>query len=233
MFKLYRRAIQGLDPTWHDRYVDICERVKAVKDWRDPADASDALIERLFYDTDNGVAYVGQAFSAWPTPRPDVGNYRALLAQLKDGLNAEIPSDKVAECRDMYKRLTKGRGAPSIFNRIVAAFLPGKVAPVAFENDFDDACNKLVQGGYITAVHERVCEDPWHSKNVQLMDQLRKLLPDGHVEGAAMDIDDYSRGMFVWGVHESINMEDWMIIRDRLGNSCESAPSIALADGKT
>ena len=219
MFKLYRRAIQGLDQTWHDRYVDICEKVKAVSDWRDPNEAADSLVERLVYDTDNGVAYVGQAFSSWPTPRPDVGKYRDLLAQLKDGLTARFPSDKVAKCRDVYKELTKEKGASSIFNRIVSAFLPGKVSPVMFENDFDDACNKLVRGGYIEAVHEKEGDDPWHSKNVQLMDRLRRLLPDGHVEGAAMDVDDYSRGMFVWGVHESINMDDWMIIRNKFFNS--------------
>ena len=114
--------------------------------------------------------------------------------------------------------MTKGKGAPSIFNRIVAAFLPGTVSPVMFENDFDDACEKLVNGGYIKSVQPRVGDDPWHSKNVQLMDQLRVLLPDGPCEGASMNIDDYSRGMFVWGVHEHINMDDWMIIRNRLGN---------------
>lgn len=95
----------------------------------------------------------------------------------------------------------------------MSAFLPGKVSPVMFENDFNDTCAKLVHGGHIQPVRERVGDDPRHSKNVQLMDQLRKLLPDGHVAGAAMDIDDYSRGMFVWGVHENINMNDWMIIR--------------------
>ena len=210
---LFREAVKKLDPTWHDRYVDICEKVKAVDDWRDPNDASDALIERLVYDIDNGVASAGQAFSAWPTPRPDAGKYRDLLAQLKNGLNSRFPSDEVAKCRDMYKRLTKGKGASSIFNRIVSAFLPGKVSPVMFESDFDDACDKLVQGGYIKAVQERIGDDPWHSKNVQLMDQLRELLPDGHVKGAAMDIDDYSRGMFVWGVHANVDMFDWMLLR--------------------
>ena len=216
MIKLFKQAVKKLDPTWYDRYVDICEKVKAVNDWRDPNDARDDLIERLVYNTNNGVAKAGLAFSTWPAPRPHVGEYRDLLARLKDGLNASNPSDEVAKCRDVYRELTNGNGAPSIFNRIVSAFLPGKVSPVMFESDFDDACNKLVQGGYITAVHEKVCEDPWHSKNVQLMDQLRELLPDGQVEGAVMDVDDYSRGMFVWGIHVDINIDDWIVLRDHL-----------------
>ena len=213
MINLFKAAVKNLDPTWHDRYKDICTKVSAVNDWRDPNDADDSLIERLIYDGNNGVSSVGQAFNAWPHPRPKVGAFRDMLAQLKTGLSEKFPSDEVAKCRVMYKKLTKKKGAPSIFNRIVSAFLPGKVSPVMFENDFDDACNKLVQGGYIKAVHEKIGDDPWHSKNVQLMDQLRELLPDGHVEGAVMDIDDYSRGMFVWGVHANINMDDWMLIR--------------------
>ena len=218
MEKLFRRAVRDLEPTWHDRYKDICDRVGAVHDWRDPNDTSDDLIDRLIYNTSNGVSSVGQAFTAWPTPRPKVEKYRDLLAILKDGLSAKFPSDEVAKCRELFRKVTKGKGAPSIFNRIVAAFLPGTVSPVMFENDFDDACEKLVNGGYIKSVQPRVGDDPWHSKNVQLMDQLRVLLPDGPCEGASMNIDDYSRGMFVWGVHEHINMDDWMIIRNRLGN---------------
>lgn len=218
MRNLFIRAVRDLEPTWHDRYKDICDKVSAVHDWRDPNDASDDLIDRLIYNTSNGVSSVGQAFTAWPTPRPKVEKYRDLLGILKDGLSAKFPSDEVAKCRELFRKVTKGRGAPSIFNRIVAAFLPGKVSPVMFENDFNDACEKLVNGGYIKSVQPRVGDDPWHSKNVQLMDQLRVLLPDGPCEGASMNIDDYSRGMFVWGVHEHINMDDWMIIRDKLGN---------------
>lgn len=213
MKNLFRCAVRDLEPTWHDRYKDICDKVCAVQNWCDPNDASDGLIDQLIYNTNNGVSSVGQALSAWPTPRPTVDKYRDLLAMLKEELSSRFPSDEVAKCREVYRKVTKGKGAPSIFNRIVAAFLPGKVSPVMFENDFDDACEKLEQGGYITPVHARVCDDPWHSKNVQLMDQLRALLPDGPCEGAVMNIDDYSRGMFVWGVHDNINMGDWIIIR--------------------
>ena len=218
MNKLYKRAIQGLDPTWHDRYVDICTKVKVVNDWRDPNDASDALVERLIYDTDNGVSSVGQAFATWPTPRPVVGSYRDMLAKLKEGLASRLPSDSVAQCREEFTRITHGNGAPSIFNRIVSAFQPGKVSPVMFENDFNDAYSKFVRGGYIDQedFHLPPGDDRWYSKNVYLMNQLRNLLPDGHVDGAAMEVDDYSRGMFVWGVHKSINMDDWMIIRNHL-----------------
>ena len=213
MLDLFRAATRNLDPTWHDRYVDICARVKVVNDWRDSGDADDDLIDRLIYDSNNGVSSVGQAFAAWPKPRPEVGKYREMLALLKKGLGSKFPADEVAKCRAMYRRLTKGKGAPSIFNRIVSAFLPGKVSPVMFESDFNDACAKLVKGGYVTPVHERIGDDPWYSKNVQLMEQLRTLLPDGHCDGAKMNIDDYSRGMFVWGVHANINMDDWMILQ--------------------
>lgn len=98
---LFKAAVKQLDPTWHDRYMDICERVKAVNDWRDPSDAKDTLIERLIYEVNNGVSYVGQAFCAWPVPCPDVGVFRNLLAQLKAGLIARLPSDEVARCREM------------------------------------------------------------------------------------------------------------------------------------
>lgn len=219
MVNLYKAAVRTFDSNWHDNYKDICEKVRAVNDWRDPNDATDGLIHRLIYDTSNGVASVGMAFNAWPTPRPAVGEFREMLADLKAGVDARFPADEVAECRRMFRRLTGNRGAPSIFNRIVAAFLPGKVSPVMFENDFDDAYAKLVKGGYVTPAHVKIGEDPWYSKNVQLMEQLRRLLPDGHVEGATIDIDDYSRGIFVWGVHENINMDDWMIIRSKLGSA--------------
>jgi hypothetical protein len=46
------------------------------------------------------------------------------------------------------------------------------------------------------------------------MNQLRELLPDGNPETAVMPIDDYSRGMFLWGIHEQVNMEDWIILRN-------------------
>ena len=218
MINLFRRAVRDLEPTWHDRYKDICEKVSAVQDWRDPNDANDELLNRLIYDTDNGVSSVGQAFTAWPRPRPDVERYRDLFANLKAGLSARYPSDEVAACREEYRRVTNGRGAPSIFNRIVSAFLPGCVSPVMFDDDFEDACAKLVQGGYINSLRPKIGDDPWFTKNIQLMDQLRTLLPDGPCEGAAMNIDDYSRGMFVWGVHANINMEEWMIIRAAIGN---------------
>ncbi len=220
MRNLFIRAVRGLEPTWHDRYKDICDKVSAVHDWRDSNDASDDLVKRVIYDTSNGVSSVGQAFTTWPAPRPEVGAYRDMLAHLKDGLASRWPSDAVANCREEFRTITRRKGAPSIFNRIVSAFQPGRVTPVMFENDFDDACKKLAQGGYIEQGNFRLKpgDDPWYSKNVWLMDQLRTLLPDGPCEGALMNIDDYSRGMFVWGVHEHINMDDWMIIRNRLGN---------------
>ena len=48
------------------------------------------------------------------------------------------------------------------------------------------------------------------------MERLREVLPDGQCDGGAIDIDNYSRGTFVWGVHKYINMDDWIIIRDRV-----------------
>ena len=214
MINLYRRAMQGLDPTWHDRYIDICAKVKAVRDWCNINDASDALLEQLIYDVDNGIASAGQAFSTWPTPRPNVGDYRDMLAQLKEGLNARYPADEVANCRNVFKRITHNRGTDSIFNRIVSAFQPGLVSPVMFEHDFDDVVIKLIQGGYIREIHIRPGDDPWYSENIQLMSQLRELLPDGQHEGLEPPIDDYSRGMFVWGVHVNINMDDWIVLRN-------------------
>lgn len=214
MIDLFKAATRNLEPTWHDRYKEICEIVGGVNDWLDPTDADENLIARLVYDANNGVSSVGMAFTTWPNPRPGVDTYRELLVRLKNVPNARYPADEVKMCREMFRQLTNGRGAPSIFNRIVSAFQPGNVSPVMFENDFNDACDKLVQGGYVTAVRERIGEDPWYSKNVQLMEQLRRLLPDGRCEGADMDIDDYSRGMFVWGVHCNINMNDWIIIRE-------------------
>ena len=214
MHNLYKRAIQGLDPTWHDRYVDICEKVKAVSDWCNPNDASDALIDRLIYNGDNGIASAGQAFSTWPTPRPDVGKFRNMLAQLKDGLSARYPADEVSDCRKVFKSITHNRGTDSIFNRIVSAFQPGLVSPVMFEQDFDDAVSKLLKGGYIQEIRPRPGDDPWYSKNIQLMTQLCEQLPDGSCEDAELAIDNYSRGMFVWGVHVNINMGDWIVLRN-------------------
>ncbi len=196
----------------------MCDKVRAVQNWRDSSDASDDLIRKLIYEGSNGVANAGQAFSAWPAPRPAVEKYRDLLAMLKDGLSTKFPSDEVAKCRELFRKVTKGKGAPSIFNRIVSAFQPGQVSTVMFENDFDDACDKLARGGYINLEDFRVVpgDDPWYSKNAWLMGRLREFLPDGPCEGAVMDIDDYSRGMFVWGVHENIDMDEWMIIRRSL-----------------
>lgn len=214
MINLYKRAIEGLEATWPERYRDICSQVMAVHDWANPAEATDELVSRIVYDTDNGISSVGQAFVTWPKPRPSVCCYRNLLQRLKDGLHAKYPSDKVAECRSEFKKITRKRGADSIFNRIVSAFLPGQVSPVMFESDFDDACAKLVQGGYINPVRARIGDDPWHSKNVQLMTQLRESLPEGAVDGARWPITDYTRGIFVWGVHHDVNMDDWMILRN-------------------
>ena len=218
MRRLYERVTRDLDPTWPERYRELCESVLAVPDWTNSDDAPVELINRLIYEHSNGVASAGQALTAWPTPyRPNVGEYREMLQHLKEGLNDRFPSDRVAECRREFRLITNNRGAPSIFNRIVAAFLPGKVSPVMFEADFYDAYEKLVRGGYINAIGPRVGDDPWHSKNVQLMNQLRDLLPDGEVYGVQCPINDYTRGMFVWGVH-NLNMDDWMLIRAALNN---------------
>ena len=213
MKNLYKRAIARLEECWPQSYKEICEKVKAVADWTNPAEAPDDLINRLIYEAKNGVASVGQAFSTWPAPRPAAGKYREMLKHLKEGLDAKFPSDEVAKCRQEFKKVTKGKGPDSIFNRIVAAFLPGVVSPVIFEVDFEDAVKKLVQGRYVQPVRIRPGDDPWHSKNVQLMAQLRALLPDEPCEGARWPIDDFTRGMFVWGVHEDINMDDWMVLQ--------------------
>ncbi len=214
MIELFKYATRELKGIWHERYKDICAKVSAVEDWRNTDEASDELLYRLIYDTNNGVAVVGQAFLTWPVrERPHVGVYRDMLARLKDGLNAQYPSNEIAKCRKVWKEVA-GRPAPSIFNRIVAAFLPGKVSPVIFEHDFYDAYNKLLRGRYIKSINVIAGEDPWHSTNVQLMDQLRKLLPNEKYEGAVMDIDDYSRGMFVWGIHDYVDMDVWRILRD-------------------
>lgn len=218
MRKLYGYAIRNLEANWPMEYQAICEKVRAVNDWTDPADAPDELISRLIYQSYNGVARAGQAFSAWTNPRPEVGEYREMLNHIKTGLNARLPSDSVLKCRKEFSEITGGRGANSIFNRIVSAFCPGVVSPVMFEDDFKDACQKLVRGGYIRAesIHEKAWEDSWYTRNVHLMEQLRQLLPDGPCEGARWPINDYTRGVFVWGVHADVNMEDWMILREHL-----------------
>lgn len=54
MRNLFIRAVRDLEPTWHDRYKDICDKVSAVHDWRDSNDASDDLVKRVIYDTSNG-----------------------------------------------------------------------------------------------------------------------------------------------------------------------------------
>ncbi len=123
----------------------------------------------------------------------------------------KIIDDKVRDSRLEFMKVA-GANIDSLFNRIVSAFQPGVVSPVMFEADFDDACNKFVQGGYITSMRELVGGDPWHSKNVQLMNQLKTLLPNGSVEGARWPIDDYTRGIFVWAVH-MMDMNNWMILR--------------------
>jgi hypothetical protein len=220
MINLYRKAMQAVhreSPNWYAAYKDICEKVRAVNDWNNPEEASDALLKRVIYDTDNGVSSAGQAFNAWPLPRPNVGRYRNLLNQLKDVQNSRYPSDEVARCRKDFFKITRGRGS-AIFNRIVSAFQPGVVSPVMFEAAFDSAWRKLVQGGYIddSGFRVQIGDDGWYTKNTWLMERLREVLPDGQCDGGAIDIDNYSRGTFVWGVHKYINMDDWIIIRDRV-----------------
>ena len=214
MIDLFNVAVRNLAGTWHDGYRDICSKVRDVKNWNDPDDASDELIKHLIYDSNNGVSYVGMAFLNWPLPRPSVGKYRKMLARLKDGFGKRYPGDEVLRCWEEFRRITDGKGSPSIFNRMVAAFQPGIVSPVMSENDFDNACYKLVKGGYVNPVRPMIGEYPWYSKNVQLMKQVRELLPDGHSETTVMPIDDYSRGMFVWGIHEQVNMDEWIILRN-------------------
>lgn len=219
MIDLFRKAMQSVcerSPNWYAAYKDICEKVESVNDWNDPEDASDALLHRVIYDADNGVASVGQALCAWPVPRrPSVNSYREMLNRIKDVRSAKYLSDAVAKCREEFLTITNGSGS-SIFNRIVSAFLPGMVSPVMSETDFNLAWDKLVQGGYIndTGFRVRVGEDPWCSKNLWLMDYLRNVLPDGECEGAGVAIDDYSRGTFVWGVCKYIDMDDWIILRN-------------------
>lgn len=218
MIDLFRKAMQSVcerSPNWYAAYKDICEKVESVNDWNDPEDASDALLHRVIYDADNGVASVGMAFNAWPRPRPNVGKYRNLLNQLKDVQNFRYPSDEVARCRKDFFKITRGHGS-AIFNRIVSAFQPGVVSPVMFEAAFDSAWRKLVQGGYIddSGFRIRIGDDGWYTKNIWLMERLREVLPDGQCDGGVIDIDNYSRGTFVWGVHSYINMDDWIILRN-------------------
>lgn len=73
--------------------------------------------------------------------------------------------------------------------------------PVEFDNIYNGTQRrvqgtKLIQGGYIREIHIRPDDDPWHYKNIQLMNQLREQLPDGLCEGVELPIDDYCRGMF-------------------------------------
>lgn len=218
MIDLFRKAMQSVceeSPNWYAAYKDICEKVGSVSDWTDPGVASDELLERVIYNTDNGVSSVGQALCAWPEPRPGVNSYREMLNRIKDVRSAKYLSDAVAKYRKEFLTITNGKGS-SIFNRIVSAFLPGMVSPVMSEKDFNLAWKKLVQGGYIndTGFRVKVGEDPWCSKNLWLMDCLRNVLPDGECEGAGVVIDDYSRGTFVWGVCKYINMDDWIILRN-------------------
>ncbi len=222
MIKLYKYAIREYlkqEPTgaeWPECYKNICERVRAVTDWTDPTNASDELINEMIYESNNGVSHAGQAYCRWDADvRPPVSEYREMLQQLKDGLQTRFPADRVRECREIFMRITGNKGVASIFNRIVSAFQPGVISPVMFENYFDDACAKLVAGGYIQPVRERIGDDPWYAKNVQLMKQLKTLLPDGSCEGAIWAIDDYTRGMFVWAVH-TIDMGNWMILRNHV-----------------
>ncbi len=219
MITLYKYALKNLGhknnmETWPERYKDICKRVRAVKNWTNSADASDELIDEMIHVDHNGVSYAGRAIMHLPNPRPSYSVYRRMLQQLKEGLQAKLPSDEVLRCRAEFIRIT-GRRTNSIFNRIVSAFLPGEVSPVMSEDDFNDACNKLVQAGFIEPVFLRAGDDPWHAKNVQLMKQLKTLLPDGPVEGARWAIDDYTRGIFVWAVH-MMDMDNWLIVRKQL-----------------
>ena len=66
---------------------------------------------------------------------------------------------------------------------------------------FNDAYQWLCQGGYIQNVDVPIGEDEWLLKNIHLMRRLKYWLADRNGDGGRLPIDDYTRGMFVWGVY--------------------------------
>ena len=222
MINLYRSAMRTVVPQWHASYREMCSRIAEVQDWRNPEQAPDAFLDDVIYRESNGVSSLGQAFLRFPVDeRPPATAFRDAIQQLKEGLTGRYPADNVRTSREVFYRIAGGHRIASIFNRVVAGLVPDRVSPVIFNVDFQDAYDKLTneRDGYFQNVRVRLGEDEWFAKNVWLMSQIRARLPDGPCEGAcegADVIDDFSRGIFVWGVHET-DWGEWQVLRRHLG----------------
>lgn len=212
MINIFKVAMREVDPGWYSDYKETSETIAAVNNWEYPNQAPDDLLYKVIFERRNGIADVGQAYTAWPeSKRPPAEKFRDALQRLKEGLNGRLPADNVAMSRKEFTKIA-GKGIPSIFNRIVAGFAPDQVSPVAFDNDLENAYNRLIRGRYIGDWHQCPGDDPWYSRNAWMISKIKEQLPDGPCPDMNIEIDDYSRGIFVWGVH-LMNWENWEIIR--------------------
>lgn len=222
MINLYKYAMKKVTPKWHEDYKTVCGEIAQVRDWTDPGQASADFLNRIVYMDANGVASLGQALTTFPVDeRPSAEAFRAAIQKLKEGLSGKCPSDNVSNSRQEFYEIAGGHHIDSIFNRIVAGLVPDRVSPVIFDQYFDKAYNNLTNAnnGYFSP--GRVCpgDDKWYSLNVWMMNKIKEQLPDGPCEGAcegADVIDDFSRGIFVWGVHE-MDWSEWQVLRRHFG----------------
>ena len=223
MRNLYRFALQRLVDidasalTWHGRYSNVTARFSAVDDWTNPESATEEILNALIYEPDNSIAALQRPINGWAkNSRPNLNEYRNLLARIQNAFHATNPNDEFRKCREEFNRIVGRNDKASVFNRMVAALHPGKISPVAVMGDFDEAVEKLEYSGCINIedVRVRLGDDEWCSKNIYLMQRLSELLPDGPYpfpntnDRLQLAIDGYSRGIFVWAVYKAPEA-DW------------------------
>ena len=212
MKQLYIDALAKTEEAkWYPEYKEFTARVAGVKDWNNPADATTDLLKEMVYAGVNGVSKIVDALSFFPiNKRPDVEVFRPIIAEIAAARNARLPEDVIKICREKFYKLA-GRNTHSIFNRVVAAFMPDIVSPVVTPADFNDAYEKLCEDKFIPRTRVAPGGDDWFVLNAWVMKKLRELVPDGEFNDVGHGADNYRRGIAVWGVH-MLDMEVWKIL---------------------
>ncbi len=205
--ELYKQLIEDRKAEigeWHEQYQNFHSEVEEIREklqtgYRLRHDKDADFLEKLLYETENGIASVGQ--SSWK--RED---YQSFVKDEK--FLSSIEAMILAPNRNNWTNLSsswrtqKGYNHPDRVNRVATACTL-EVSTTVHSLKFDRVSNWL-ECEQITPGYDELEEHDWYSKNVFLLKFLKNEFKE---ELKNNYTNEFYLSQFVWMLHEHLSEE--------------------------
>ncbi|NUW71952.1 AAA family ATPase [Vibrio mediterranei] len=196
---------------WYKSYLETCELANQIKNGKEITQED---IKKLWYDSSNGIAGVGQGFMY----KKELDSNREYLETLTSVILAKPTEETYRYILDGWK--TEGRFTRvlwGVIHRVFAAAAPEQYTSIVAPDYIKEVFSCLKQQYQIDAGRQTT----WLDDNTRLLECTNQFLPEG--------IDAQARNILLWSLYEwkatnnSAETEENSRIRDNEANYKASA----------